>query len=153
MTVETLTAPRPPPPPAFSFTKASSHGEGDGSHIFGGTSPQARMVVAVAASLLWMTISSWLILVNKALLSGGFPYPMALSSLGMLFSGVCSYLACRVRWVAVRRGGVDHGCRLLCVRIQYSACQPQSPWRGVPYGLIAKMVRAPTAARGGTTKS
>ncbi|KFM26452.1 putative sugar phosphate/phosphate translocator [Auxenochlorella protothecoides] len=54
------------------------------------------MVVAVAASLLWMTISSWLILVNKALLSGGFPYPMALSSLGMLFSGVCSYLACRV---------------------------------------------------------
>lgn len=56
-----------------------------------------RTVVAVGASIGWMVVSSGLILLNKQLLSHGFSYPMALSSLGMLFSSVASYLACKVR--------------------------------------------------------
>ena len=46
----------------------------------------------------WMGISSALIMVNKYLMStDGFHYPMALSCLGMVFSSVASWLACRVR--------------------------------------------------------
>jgi len=37
-----------------------------------------------------------LILLNKDLLSHGFHFPMALSGLGMAFSGTASYLCCRV---------------------------------------------------------
>ena len=48
------------------------------------------------ASVAWMSVSSALILLNKDLLSHGFPFPMALSGLGMAFSGTASYLACRV---------------------------------------------------------
>ena len=45
----------------------------------------------------WMGISSALIMINKYIMStDGFAYPMALSCLGMLFSSVASYLACRV---------------------------------------------------------
>ena len=44
-----------------------------------------------------MGISSALIMINKYIMStDGFAYPMALSCLGMLFSSVASYLACRV---------------------------------------------------------
>lgn len=51
-------------------------------------------VIAVLASVCWMAVSSGLILLNKDLLSHGFPYPMALSGLGMAFSGVASYITC-----------------------------------------------------------
>ncbi len=45
----------------------------------------------------WMGVSSALIMINKYIMStDGFAYPMALSCLGMLFSSVASYLACRV---------------------------------------------------------
>lgn len=45
-----------------------------------------------------MGVSSALIMVNKYLMStDGFHYPMALSCLGMLFSSVASWFACRVR--------------------------------------------------------
>lgn len=52
--------------------------------------PQAA--IAVIASLAWMGVSSGLIMLNKNLLSNGFPYPMALSGLGMAFSWVASYV-------------------------------------------------------------
>lgn len=67
------------------------------SHLVAGTHPRANLIVAASSSLLWMLVSSWLIVVNKQLLSGGFAYPMALSGLGMTFSGVASYFVCRVR--------------------------------------------------------
>ena len=56
-----------------------------------------RLVIAVLSSLLWMSVSSALILLNKSLLTHGFGYPMALSMLGMLFSSVASYIVCKVR--------------------------------------------------------
>jgi len=51
-------------------------------------------VIAVVASMMWMGVSSGLIMLNKDLLSNGFPYPMALSGMGMAFSAVASYFAC-----------------------------------------------------------
>jgi hypothetical protein len=54
-------------------------------------------VIAVVASVAWMAVSSALILLNKDLLSHGFHYPMALSGLGMAFSGGASFVCCRVR--------------------------------------------------------
>lgn len=50
-------------------------------------------------------VSSGLILLNKDLLSHGFPYPMALSGLGMAFSGAASFLCCKVRCGGAWRGG------------------------------------------------
>lgn len=55
-----------------------------------------QLVIAVVASVAWMAVSSGLILLNKDLLSHGFHYPMALSGLGMAFSGAASYLCCKV---------------------------------------------------------
>ncbi|PSC69942.1 Triose-phosphate transporter domain isoform B [Micractinium conductrix] len=56
----------------------------------------SKLVIAVVASVAWMSVSSGLILLNKELLSHGFHFPMALSGLGMAFSGTASYLCCRV---------------------------------------------------------
>ena len=64
-----------------------------------------RQVVTVAGCVGWMGVSSALIMVNKYLMStDGFHYPMALSCLGMLFSSVASWFACRVRapWLLAR---------------------------------------------------
>jgi len=56
-----------------------------------------QLVIAVVASVAWMSVSSGLILLNKDLLSNGFHYPMALSGLGMAFSATASYICCKVR--------------------------------------------------------
>ena len=51
-----------------------------------------------------MAVSSGLILLNSHLLSHGFHFPMALAGLGMAFSGLASFLVCRVfRLVEARR--------------------------------------------------
>ena len=51
-----------------------------------------------------MVVSSGLIFLNKSLLSGGFPYPMALSGLGMGFSSIASYATCHhLKFVDVKR--------------------------------------------------
>jgi hypothetical protein len=65
----------------------------DESHKFSilGISPA---IIAVVSSIAWMGVSSGLILLNKSILSNGFPYPMALSGLGMGFSSVASYITC-----------------------------------------------------------
>lgn len=63
------------------------------SHKFSVTG-LSSVATATLASLLWMGFSSGLIMLNKHLLSNGFPYPMALSGMGMAFSGLASYLAC-----------------------------------------------------------
>lgn len=55
----------------------------------------SKVAVAVCSSLTWMCFSGGLIMLNKDLLSHGFPYPMALSGLGMVFSGVASQYVCR----------------------------------------------------------
>jgi hypothetical protein len=55
-----------------------------------------QVVIAVVASVAWMSVSSGLILLNKDLLSHGFHYPMALSGLGMAFSAAASFFCCRV---------------------------------------------------------
>ena len=61
----------------------------------------ALQVAVVVACVGWMGVSSGLIMVNKYLMStDGFHYPMALSCLGMLFSSVASYFACRVSFPA-----------------------------------------------------
>ncbi len=59
--------------------------------------PVAKKVAAVVACLVYMTISSALIVLNQQLMNeDGFRYPMALSGLGMGFSAVASYIACNV---------------------------------------------------------
>ena len=53
--------------------------------------------MSAGACVGWMVVSSALIMINKYLMSSdGFRFPMALSCLGMLFSSLASYLACRV---------------------------------------------------------
>ncbi len=60
--------------------------------------PVAKKVAAVVACLVYMTISSALIVLNQQLMNeDGFRYPMALSGLGMGFSAVASYIACKVK--------------------------------------------------------
>lgn len=45
----------------------------------------------------WMCVSTGLVVLNKYLLSNvGFCYPMALSGMGMAFSSVASFIACKV---------------------------------------------------------
>lgn len=55
----------------------------------------SQVYVAIISSVLWMTVSSGLIMLNKELLSNGFPYPMALSGLGMFFSGIAATITCK----------------------------------------------------------
>ena len=60
--------------------------------------PAGRKLAAAVACLVYMTISSTLIVLNQQLMSeDGFRYPMALSGLGMGFSAVASYIACKVK--------------------------------------------------------
>ena len=50
-----------------------------------------------ACSVLWMAVSSALIVLNKQLLSEvGFHFPMALSGLGMAFSSLAGFVICKV---------------------------------------------------------
>ena len=59
--------------------------------------PLAKKGAAAVACLVYMTISSGLIVLNQQLMNeDGFRYPMALSGLGMGFSAVASYIACKV---------------------------------------------------------
>ncbi|KAL3152679.1 hypothetical protein ABBQ38_012274 [Trebouxia sp. C0009 RCD-2024] len=59
--------------------------------------PAAKKLAAATACLVYMTISSALIVLNQQLMhEDGFRYPMALSGLGMGFSAVASYIACKV---------------------------------------------------------
>lgn len=75
--------------------------------------PAARKLAAAVACLVYMTISSALIVLNKQLMSGdGFRYPMALSGLGMGFSAVASFIACKVTCIS-------HSA--VCVTVQMSA--------------------------------
>lgn len=71
-------------------------------------------VMTIVACVGWMAISSALIMINKYLMStDGFHYPMALSCLGMLFSSVASFLACRVSplSLAIR----SHAQHIVCI--------------------------------------
>ena len=62
-----------------------------------GLHPAAKKLAAAAACLVYMAISSALIVLNQQLMNeDGFRYPMALSGLGMGFSAVASYMACKV---------------------------------------------------------
>ena len=57
------------------------------------------MTVTVHSScrVSWMCVSTGLVVLNKYLLSNvGFSYPMALSGMGMAFSSVASFIACKV---------------------------------------------------------
>ncbi len=55
-----------------------------------------------ACSVLWMAVSSALIVLNKQLLSVvGFHYPMALSGLGMAFSSLAGFVVCKVSLTTV----------------------------------------------------
>ncbi|KAK9787492.1 hypothetical protein WJX73_004769 [Symbiochloris irregularis] len=75
-----------------------------------------RLAVTVLACASWMGVSSALILVNKHCMSvDGFVYPMALSGLGMAFSGIASTLCCKVfRVVEVKQALTWH---YYCTRI------------------------------------
>jgi hypothetical protein len=94
---------KPPTPMAArgAAGKASAPA-GEEHHVtFFGAS---RLVIAVLASAGLMAVSSGLILLNSHLLSHGFHFPMALAGLGMAFSGLASFLVCRVfRLVEARR--------------------------------------------------
>ena len=91
-------------------------------------------VMTVVACVGWMGVSSALIMINKYLMStDGFRYPMALSCLGMLFSSVASYVACRVGLLHFSAPATHHmreaphvkRCLLLIQR--HSAAWPCSP--------------------------
>lgn len=59
--------------------------------------PPCMQAMTVLACGAWMGVSSALILVNKHCMSDdGFAYPMALSGLGMAFSGIASTVCCKV---------------------------------------------------------
>jgi len=69
----------------------------------------AKKVAAVVACLVYMTISSALIVLNQQLMNeDGFRYPMALSGLGMGFSAVASYIACNVSALALHLSSILH---------------------------------------------
>ena len=58
----------------------------------------AAQVAAGVSCVGWMAVSSGLIMLNKHLMStDGFHFPMGLSLLGMGFSSIASYIACRAR--------------------------------------------------------
>lgn len=83
--------------------------------FMGKTSPDICVIMVqmqlatVVACVGWMGVSSGLIMVNKYLMStDGFHYPMALSCLGMLFSSVASWFACRVS-VSYLKPSAKHG--------------------------------------------
>ncbi len=65
--------------------------------------------VTALASASLMAVSSALIILNKHILSHGFPFPMALAGIGMGFSGIASYLTCHVfQFVKIKpRGDID----------------------------------------------
>ena len=57
----------------------------------------ADTAVLTAASVAYMVVSTGLILINKRIMhDDGFHYPMALSSLGMSFSAIVSFVLCQV---------------------------------------------------------
>lgn len=63
-----------------------------------------RVLAAVVAVTSWMFVSSALILLNKYLMVDlKFKYPMTVAGMGMLASGIMSFLCCRVfNWVEVK---------------------------------------------------
>ncbi len=119
--------------------------------------PAPQVVVAVVASLAWMSVSSGLILLNKDLLSHGFHYPMALSGLGMAFSGTASYVCCRVgaapgvcRTAAPRK----LACLLRCGRLPAAGhaarqgCSLGNYWRRYPHAPGAAACARPALGSG-----
>ena len=80
-----------------------------------------------ACSVLWMAVSSALIVLNKQLLSVvGFHYPMALSGLGMAFSSLAGFVVCKVRRTTVpvlrARAGSCPRCTGSCLRCTGNCC-------------------------------
>eukprot|EP00891_Asterochloris_glomerata_P003668 jgi/Astpho2/3668/e_gw1.00059.28.1_t len=56
----------------------------------------------------WMCVSTGLVVLNKYLLSNvGFCYPMALSGMGMAFSSVASFIACKVLRIVPTKSAVS----------------------------------------------
>ena len=71
------------------------HAEQAPERIAKGSEP-ATQVAAGVSCVGWMAVSSGLIMLNKHLMStDGFHFPMGLSLLGMGFSSIASYIACR----------------------------------------------------------
>jgi hypothetical protein len=60
----------------------------------------SKLLLAATASVLYTAFSTVLIMLNQSLLKNGFPYPMALSSLGMGFSAAASFAACHTLGLA-----------------------------------------------------
>ena len=95
--------------------------------------PLAKKVAAVVACLVYMTISSALIVLNQQLMNeDGFRYPMALSGLGMGFSAVASYIACNVSVPAVHPSSIlqKTSCELwaLSWRVLHTVCTTHALW-------------------------
>lgn len=68
--------------------------------------PYLQYLAVTAASLGWMIVSSTLILLNKDLMVvDGFKYPMTLSGMGMGFSAVASFMACRLFRIVPMKAG------------------------------------------------
>ena len=80
--------------------------ERTGVHVAESLGPAAQVAAGVSC-VGWMAVSSGLIMLNKHLMStDGFHFPMGLSLLGMGFSSIASYIACRARPDPVRRLGL-----------------------------------------------
>lgn len=67
---------------------------------------QGSLWGAVGAALMWMAVSSGLVLLNSYILTkDGFPYPICLSSAGQLFSFLATFLLNKFGIVRVGSGG------------------------------------------------
>lgn len=65
-----------------------------------------RWLAAASLCILYMSVSTGLILLNKYLMTiDGFEYPLALSSSGMAFSSIASFVTCKVCRVHGKHGG------------------------------------------------
>lgn len=67
-----------------------------------------RWLAAASLCILYMSVSTGLILLNKYLMTiDGFEYPLALSSSGMAFSSAASFVACKVGSGAAAREAIS----------------------------------------------
>lgn len=57
-------------------------------------SPWLQVLAGFLSTALWCFVSSTLIVLNKSLYKGGFPYPMMVTGLGQVCQGVAGYLVC-----------------------------------------------------------
>ncbi len=87
-----------------------------------------KAALALLACLAYMACSSWLILLNARLMKiYAFVYPLTLSSIGLIFSTVASFLCCRVFRVVEAKQRVPLKLFFRCDDVPYLGKRVQAP--------------------------